>query len=133
MKITPKQIFEEKTLGRVAAVAGKAEDRPEEKDIPAGEISLTPIQAWFFERDLPDAGHFNQSLLLEIAVPLAPILLEQAIKILAERHDALRVRFRRRDSGWAPIWRLPMKQSRSRWNQLTIWRSAVRRRRQRLF
>jgi non-ribosomal peptide synthase protein (TIGR01720 family) len=105
LKITPKQIFEEKTPGRVAAVAGKAEDRleEEEKDVPMGEIPLTPIQAWFFERDLPDAGHFNQALLLEIEVPLAPALLEQAIKILAERHDALRMRFGKRDSGWGPI------------------------------
>jgi non-ribosomal peptide synthase protein (TIGR01720 family) len=103
LKITPKQIFEEKTLGRVAAVAGKAENQPEEKDVPTDEIPLTPIQAWFFERDLPDAGHFNQALLLELDVPLAPALLGQAIKILAERHDVLRMRFRKRDSGWGPI------------------------------
>ena len=107
LKITPKQIFEEKTLERVAVVAGvaagKTEDRLEEKNVPAGEIPLTPIQSWFFERDLPDAGHFNQALLLELDVLLAPGLLGQAIKIMAERHDALRMRFRRRDSGWSPV------------------------------
>ncbi|HVW63441.1 MAG TPA: amino acid adenylation domain-containing protein [Nitrosospira sp.] len=111
LKITPKQIFEEKTLGRLAEAAGmvtgKAEGRLEEKDVPAGEIPLTPIQAWFFERDLPDAEHFNQALLLELEVPLAPEVLERAIKILAERHDVLRMRFRRRDSGWVPMLAAP--------------------------
>ena len=103
LKITPKQIFEEKTLGRLAAAAGNAEDRPETNDTPAGEIPLTPIQAWFFKRRLPDAGHFNQALLLELEVPLDPALLEQALQALAERHDAMRMQFRKReggDGGW---------------------------------
>ena len=100
LKITPKQIFEEKTLGRLAAAAGNAEDRLEAEGAPAGEIPLTPIQAWFFERDLPDPGHFNQALLLELEVSLAPALLEQAIQALAVRHDAMRMRFVRRNGDW---------------------------------
>jgi non-ribosomal peptide synthase protein (TIGR01720 family) len=106
LKITPKQIFEEKTLGRLAAAAEKTGDRSETKDEPPGEIPLTPIQVWFFERGLPDPGYFNQALLLEIEVPLDPALLEQALQVLAERHDAMRMQFRKRNGagvGWTPM------------------------------
>jgi amino acid adenylation domain-containing protein/non-ribosomal peptide synthase protein (TIGR01720 family) len=103
LKITPKQIFEEKTLERLAAVAEKSGDRLEAKDVSVDEIPLTPIQAWFFERDLPDAGHFNQALLLELEISLAPDLLKQAVQLIAERHDAMRMLFRKRAGGWTPV------------------------------
>ena len=36
----------------------------------SGPVPLTPIQRWFFERDLPDPHHWNQALLLEVRLPI---------------------------------------------------------------
>jgi amino acid adenylation domain-containing protein/non-ribosomal peptide synthase protein (TIGR01720 family) len=66
----------------------------------AGEVPLTPIQRWFFAQELADPHHFNQALLLEPRETLAPAALERALAAVVAHHDALRLRFERRDDGW---------------------------------
>ena len=65
-----------------------------------GAAPLTPIQHWFLEHDPPAPHHFNQALLFAVQRPVAPDLLAQALDHLAAHHDALRLRFARRESGW---------------------------------
>ena len=61
---------------------------------------LTPIQHWFFEKELPSSHHFNQAELLATE-DLDPELLEQALTDLTEHHDALRLRYQRpQQPGW---------------------------------
>jgi len=66
-------------------------------------VLLTPIQHWFFEQNLPESYHFNQSVLLEGPPDLKPDILEQVIQQLLVHHDALRMRFLREDSAWRQL------------------------------
>lgn len=88
-------------LARQAAGSAPSQAAPEESE-PAAPV-LTPIQHRFFEADLPSPHHFNQSVLLEVRAPLPADRLERALAMVAERHDALRLRFSRSAEGpWTP-------------------------------
>jgi non-ribosomal peptide synthase protein (TIGR01720 family) len=63
-------------------------------------IPLTPIQRWFFEQELEDPHHWNLAVLLELRETIRPEHLDQVTEHLLEHHDALRLRFRRDESGW---------------------------------
>jgi hypothetical protein len=66
----------------------------------SGPTPLTTCQSWFLH-----AGHFddlnrwNVATVMGLQRPLVPDLLRRVIRILLDRHDALRARFRRDDEG----------------------------------
>src|SRR4029078_1663330 len=65
LRISPKQMFEHPTVEELARVAER-DGATSRDDAPVtGPVPLTPIQRWFFERDLPGVNHFNQALMLE--------------------------------------------------------------------
>ncbi|APB69496.1 non-ribosomal peptide synthase/polyketide synthase [Paenibacillus polymyxa] len=66
-----------------------------------GETRLTPIQRWFFEQSLAEPHHFNQAVMLYREEGYDEAALRQAVRKLAEHHDALRLVFRRTESGYA--------------------------------
>ncbi len=66
----------------------------------SGEVMLTPIQRWFFEQDLADPHHFNQSVLLEAREAIDQAVLRAALEQLIDHHDALRLRFELRAERW---------------------------------
>ena len=101
-------VFEYQTLAELASVAV-----PEEVAVPAeavattgkqsavtGEFPLSPVQRWFFARDLPEPAHYNQSMLLDVTGRADPGSLRAAIAALLDHHDALRSRFTRGPAGW---------------------------------
>ncbi|RMF29114.1 MAG: amino acid adenylation domain-containing protein, partial [Chloroflexi bacterium] len=96
LRLTPRHLFQAPTVAGLAALAGTGRAVEAEQGIVEGPVPLTPIQHWFFERNLPNPHHWNQAVLLEVHRPLAPALLEQTIGHLLAHHDALRLRFRRR-------------------------------------
>jgi len=100
LNLSPRQIFQYQTVAQLAAVAGRSQASQAEQIAVTGEVPLTPIQHWFFEHDLPNPHHWNQSVVLETRQVLNPLLLERAFKHLLAHHDALRLRFTRRESGW---------------------------------
>jgi amino acid adenylation domain-containing protein/non-ribosomal peptide synthase protein (TIGR01720 family) len=98
--ITPRQIFENQTVAALAAVArpvAEAMDTTEDEGPVTGEARLTPVQLRFLQglsEDGPaDPEWFDQALLLEARDPLEAGRLAAALAVLAERHDALRLRF----------------------------------------
>ncbi|HVR99977.1 MAG TPA: non-ribosomal peptide synthase/polyketide synthase [Thermoanaerobaculia bacterium] len=100
IQVTIKQLFEHPTI---------AELRPQVRTAPAllgpqeavtGPIPLTPIQRWFFERDLPAPHHFNQAVLLAALGAVEPALLGRSMEHLALHHDALRLVFEREGEGY---------------------------------
>jgi non-ribosomal peptide synthase protein (TIGR01720 family) len=99
LRLTPRQIFEHQTIAELAAVAGTGQAMQAEQGLVTGPLPLTPIQHWFFEKNLPDPQHFNQALLLEVRLALEPSLLEQSVHQLLSHHDALRLRFVESDAG----------------------------------
>jgi amino acid adenylation domain-containing protein/non-ribosomal peptide synthase protein (TIGR01720 family) len=100
LKLTTHQLFRNQTVAGLASVAGSAPAVRAEQGEVTGDVPLTPIQHWFFERGLPEPQHFNQSVLLESGRGLNPSLLEQAVAQLSAHHDALRLRFERTANGW---------------------------------
>ncbi len=100
LQITVRQMFEQKTVAGLAGSAGQHPSLQFEQDMVTGAAPLTPMQHWFFEQDLADPHHFNQSMTLETPPDLKPEVLEGAIQHLLMHHDALRLRFKRSDSGW---------------------------------
>ena len=100
LRLTPKQIFQDPRIADLAACAKRISGPAIEQGTITGNVPLTPIQRRFFERNLHDFHHWNQTMTLEVACDADPILIEQAIQHLVVHHDALRLRFRRLDTGW---------------------------------
>ncbi len=100
LKLTPKQLFQHQTIAELAAVAVTTTSKEAEQGLVKGMVPLTPIQHWFFERNLPEPHHFNQSVLLEVPPNIQPELLEQALQKLVYHHDALRLRFVQQAAQW---------------------------------
>jgi amino acid adenylation domain-containing protein/non-ribosomal peptide synthase protein (TIGR01720 family) len=115
LRLTPKQLFQNQTIAQLATIVGTAKVVVAEQGLVTGEVPLTPVQQWFFEQDLSEAWHYNQSLLLEVREGTDAELLERAVRKVIEHHDALRMRFVRGPEGeWrqanaademGPIWR----------------------------
>jgi amino acid adenylation domain-containing protein/non-ribosomal peptide synthase protein (TIGR01720 family) len=100
IRLTPRQLFERQTVAELAQVADTLATRETEQGPVTGSVPLTPIQHWFFEQELLDPHHFNQSMLLEAREALDPQALAAAIHALLTHHDALRLRFTRESAGW---------------------------------
>ncbi|KDE26234.1 condensation domain-containing protein, partial [Bacillus altitudinis] len=56
-----------------------------------GEVILTPIQRWFFERNFSSQHHWNQSVMLHAANGLDEALVKQVLEQMMTHHDALRL------------------------------------------
>ncbi|GAB1340024.1 hypothetical protein ACE1SV_66140 [Streptomyces sp. E-15] len=97
--LTPRLIFKNQTIAEIAVHAGAATPVDAEQGRVVGEVPLTPIQHWFFEKDLPAFDHFNQAELL-VTDGLEPDVLRLALADLIEHHDALRLRCVDGADGW---------------------------------
>jgi amino acid adenylation domain-containing protein/non-ribosomal peptide synthase protein (TIGR01720 family) len=98
--LTPRLLFQYPTVAALASVAQTTRASDAEQETLTGEVSLVPIQRWFFEQEFPHPDHWNMSLLLDARVRLDAALLEQAFAHLVRHHDALRSRFVRGADGW---------------------------------
>ncbi|MDX8128142.1 amino acid adenylation domain-containing protein, partial [Methylomonas sp. OY6] len=98
--ITPKQLFERPTVFELAAIAETASHAVAEQGLVTGDVELTPIQHWFFERGLSNPHHWNQALMLRVKPELTSALFEAALHKLLVQHDALRMRFTNENGEW---------------------------------
>ncbi|HET7041395.1 MAG TPA: amino acid adenylation domain-containing protein, partial [Gemmatimonadales bacterium] len=78
LRFTPKQLFQHQTVAELAPVTAEVRTEPEAEEAVRGPVPLSPIQRWFFERELPDPHHFNQAMMLEALEPLEPAALGRA-------------------------------------------------------
>jgi non-ribosomal peptide synthase protein (TIGR01720 family) len=74
----------------------EAVEKPE-KGVLTGEVPITPIQKWFFERDLKNIHHFNQSTLLEVKDKITLDMVKTIFNFMAQYHDAFRMRYKLED------------------------------------
>ncbi|MEX5322015.1 amino acid adenylation domain-containing protein, partial [Pseudomonas shirazica] len=105
IRITPKQLFEQQTIAQLAQVAKRIEAKQAVAaaavdTATSGEVALLPAQARFFEMEVAQPAHWNQSVLLKPAGPVQVQHLEAALRAVVEQHDALRLRFSRGESQW---------------------------------
>ena len=105
LRLTPKQLFQHQTIAELSRVVDTLPALQVQQGLVTGALPLSPIQRRFFELELPERQHWNQSLLLEPRQALKPELVAQALKHLLAHHDALRMRFARDESeaGWQQI------------------------------
>ncbi|MBL3660357.1 AMP-binding protein, partial [Pseudomonas syringae pv. actinidiae] len=101
IKLSPKQLFEKQTIGQLASVAKLIEKKPAAVvEQVSGSLPLLPIQARFFELDIPERQHWNQALMLKPLQTLDAIHLQAALTALIEQHDALRLGFTQQNGQW---------------------------------
>ena len=101
LKLSPKQLFEKQTIAQLAPVAKVIQSKaaaPVEQ--VSGSLPLLPVMARFFELDIPQRQHWNQSVLLKPATALQAAPLHAALNALIEQHDALRLTFSQLDGQW---------------------------------
>ncbi|MFG6101396.1 condensation domain-containing protein [Leptothoe sp. EHU-05/26/07-4] len=100
LKLTPQQLFEHPTIADLAAVAQTAPAIQADQGLVTGLIPLTPMQYEFFEQNLADSHRWSPTILIVVQQALVPALLEEALQQLLKYHDALRLNFVQRESGW---------------------------------
>ena len=97
---TAKALFQHQTVRSLARVAQLQTVQLIDQGPVQGETPLLPFQQLFFEMQLPDRHHWNQSLLLTPRQPLRGEQLEAALQALTRHHDVLRLSFSQQDEGW---------------------------------
>lgn len=99
LRLTPRQLFEHQTVAALAAVTGTTAVADAEQGEVVGEVTLTPIQRWFFAGQ-GNQPHFNQSVMLKLSRGMSPARVRSVIEQLLRHHDALRMRFKLGEDGW---------------------------------
>ncbi|RZK13105.1 MAG: hypothetical protein EOO46_00570 [Flavobacterium sp.] len=97
--LAPNQIFEHQTIAELALFA-KSENKNIVEEKIAGDVSLIPIQHWFFEEHKSAPHHWNQAMMFVVPENINPALFQKSIDYLIEYHDALRLGFQKTDEGW---------------------------------
>jgi len=104
IRFTTRDLFQHPTIAGLASLAPSPAPSISQCAMN-GAVPLTPIQHWFFDRELPNPHHFNQSVLLEVSPGLSIDILRRAIEQLVAHHDALRLRFTQEQPGDPASWR----------------------------
>jgi amino acid adenylation domain-containing protein/non-ribosomal peptide synthase protein (TIGR01720 family) len=104
LQLTVKQLFAHQTIAELAAVTGTSKEFQIEQGFVTGEMPLTPIQHYFFEQNLCQSHHFNQSYLLSVPSNFQWEYLEPIWQELFKHHDALRLRFTQSGENWQAIY-----------------------------
>ncbi|MQS05686.1 non-ribosomal peptide synthetase [Streptomyces alkaliphilus] len=99
--ITPRDVFEHKSVAGLAAVArGVDELPPEDPDAGIGGAPLTPMTHWL--RELGGRiERFHQSVLLRVPARVDVESLTTAVRTVLDHHDALRLRLVVTDDEWS--------------------------------
>jgi amino acid adenylation domain-containing protein/non-ribosomal peptide synthase protein (TIGR01720 family) len=100
LEISSTDIFRNQTIAELAAAAHEVNPCKGEEPPVVGPVPLSPIQRWFFEMGVPNPAHWNLWAVFELDADVSVLLLEEAASALLDRHDALRMRFRREGEEW---------------------------------
>ncbi len=101
VRLVPGQLFEYQTVAELARAADATDEVQAEQGPVTGPVPLTPVQRWFFDKELPNPSRWNHALLLDVEVGLDADRMHAALAGLVEHHDALRLRFSRTPEGWS--------------------------------
>jgi non-ribosomal peptide synthase protein (TIGR01720 family) len=97
LPMTPRHLFQYQTIAELCSAEdiekNRAQETHAEQGIVSGELPLSPVQHWFFEQDLSNPHHWNQSILVRVQDSLDQSALEIAVSHVVLHHDLLRARF----------------------------------------
>ena len=88
-----RDIFTHQTIAQIALHVKEASTLIQETGILEGEVVLHPIQKQFFEKENEAYNHYNQSVLLTVSKTITEEHLAEAITLLSNQHDALRLQY----------------------------------------
>lgn len=99
IKISPTQFFEYQTIRELVLFISKNDGLESgfSKEM-IGEIPMTPIQHWFFDTHKNAPSYWNQGLRMNNVSLLKSETFSKIIKILVNRHSALRLNFKSDDN-----------------------------------
>jgi amino acid adenylation domain-containing protein/non-ribosomal peptide synthase protein (TIGR01720 family) len=90
--LTPRQVFEHRTVAAIAAAAEPLDARPADTDDEAaGPMPPTPAMRWFLSSGAPVDG-FCQNADFRVPGGLSADHLQAAVQAVLDHHDALRMR-----------------------------------------
>ena len=94
IKLEMKDIFRYKTIEELSQVVTKSDVIEIDQGPVKGEVFLTPIQNWFFEKRFTNMSHWNQSVMLYGKTGFDAEVVEKVFNRIMEHHDALRMVYR---------------------------------------
>ncbi|MDC0716420.1 non-ribosomal peptide synthetase [Nannocystis bainbridge] len=100
LHLTARDMFTHQTVAELALVVRRESAVLAEQDAVHGTVPLTPIQRWFLDADPVDAHHYCPAMRWTPPAGLSPEVAAEALRIVAAQHDAVRLRYRRSESGW---------------------------------
>ncbi|MFH0070976.1 condensation domain-containing protein, partial [Peribacillus sp. NPDC056705] len=74
-----------------------------DQSLVIGDVSLTPIQQWFFNQQFDEPHHWNQDMLLFKEEGYDEAAVEQSFRELVRHHDALRMRYTHVNGVWKQV------------------------------
>ncbi|MFC0210897.1 amino acid adenylation domain-containing protein [Paenibacillus chartarius] len=98
-KLEIKHLFKYPTVAELSPHLQPIARRAEQGEAK-GDTPLTPIQRRFFEQPFAERHHYNQAIMLYREEGFEEAALRQAVRKLAVHHDALRLVFRRAETGY---------------------------------
>ncbi|HLP89572.1 MAG TPA: amino acid adenylation domain-containing protein [Nostocaceae cyanobacterium] len=99
-EISPKDIFENQTLARLATKAKPLISQTEIIEPLTGNVFLSPIQSWFFSQNWTHSHHWNQAIALNVREELDIKQLENALQTIVNHHDIFRLAFSQSGDSW---------------------------------
>ncbi|WP_233230784.1 non-ribosomal peptide synthetase [Bacillus pumilus] len=90
-KLDMKLLFQYPTIAELRPYIEEADQLTADQSPVEGEVILTPIQRWFFERNFTSQHHWNQSVMLHAPNGLDEAIVQQVLEQLMTHHDALRM------------------------------------------
>ncbi len=109
--LSPKDLFQHQTIRSLAQAARSGEQSQIDQGPAVGAVALAPVQQWFFEQNIPERQHWNQSLLLVPREPLNVAALDRALEQLLTQHDSLRLRYAQAENAWQQTYAAPTTES----------------------
>ena len=95
-QIKPKQVFQLKTIEKLAEVMLPVSDRYlKDQGQLKGKVPLGPIQEWFFGFNKEDVSHWNLPVLVSLKTKPSEERLKTALNRLAIHHDMLRAKYKK--------------------------------------
>jgi amino acid adenylation domain-containing protein/FkbM family methyltransferase/non-ribosomal peptide synthase protein (TIGR01720 family) len=92
LHVTPALLMEHQTVATLCAAVGVETRVIAEEGTLTGAVPLAPIVHWFVDLGYEVPQHFNQAVVLSTPAGLRGDLLERALWVLTDHHDALRLR-----------------------------------------
>ncbi|WP_066495485.1 non-ribosomal peptide synthetase [Abyssisolibacter fermentans] len=95
LKIEVKNIFKYPTIKQLSFYVKDIMIKTEQSLI-TGYVNLTPIQKCFFQKNITDMHHWNQSVMLYREEGFKEEIIKKAFREIEKHHDALRIVYKKR-------------------------------------